>query len=123
MAYKKPEDTFEVRAFVPKINNKDIKHWMIDNDQTDKNIACGLIIEEYFELLKEVETHKGNDDWISIKDALPNHYQRVIVGRETEAGVMAIVTYEDTNDKHWGSVSNWFAEPTHWMPLPKQPNT
>jgi hypothetical protein len=59
MPYNKPENTFEVRAFVPKNNNKDIKRWMIDKDLTDKNVASGLIIEAYFDLLKEVEELRG----------------------------------------------------------------
>lgn len=58
MAYKKPENTFEVRSFVPTNNNKDIKRWMIDNDQTDKNVACGLIIKEYFELKEAMQQLK-----------------------------------------------------------------
>ena len=60
MAYKKPENTFEVRAFVPITSNKNIKQWMIDNDQTDKNIASGLIIEDYFRVLEELKNEKEN---------------------------------------------------------------
>ena len=64
--------------------------------------------------------------WISIKDELPKNYQRVIVGRDNETNVMKILTFKDSfiDKNYWGDcIESFFAEPTHWMPLPPPPSS
>ena len=62
-------------------------------------------------------------EWINIEDELPKHYQKVIVGRKGIKGVMVILTYKDDfKGKYlWGEIGEHFAEPTHWMPIPNEP--
>ena len=63
------------------------------------------------------------NEWISIKDRLPENFQYIIVGRVDEPNVMEIVSYQDSyaSSYYWGSGTHIFAKPTHWMPLPKPP--
>ena len=66
---------------------------------------------------------KMKNEWISIKDRLPENFQNIIVGRVGEPNVMAIISYQDSYayDYYWGSGMDIFAKPTHWMPLPPPP--
>lgn len=57
------------------------------------------------------------EEWISVKDRLPEHYVSVLVFDPKEQIPYAIDFY---TGKYWG---NRFDTVTHWMPLPSPPKT
>ncbi len=73
----------------------------------------------------------GNHTWISVKDKLPDVYQRVLVFRENYEGEVKNkihVGYMNTNDRFYGSQGGLLDDDlyshtlvTHWMPLPEAP--
>ena len=65
-----------------------------------------------------------NMEWIDIKERLPRDYQKIIVGRKGEENIVQTMTYRDRykNQENWGTTMiDYFAKPTHWMPVPKAP--
>ena len=74
----------------------------------------------------QIKFKEAKMKWINIKDELPKHYQKVIVGRENEPDVMKVITFREKyiGQDYWGDcMVSLFAKPTHWMPLPPPPSS
>lgn len=72
-----------------------------------------------------IEAEPVKQEWISVKDRLPERDQKVLVydaGDETEIHVYHL--REDLDGLYWDDESGWavdFENVTHWMPLPEPP--
>ena len=68
------------------------------------------------------------NEWISVKERLPEHGQRVLVcdvrDHNRYAGVWIFEKGPDDGSDCWGDVGGWWQPldaATHWMPLPALP--
>lgn len=65
-------------------------------------------------------------EWISVKDGLPKHNQRVLV--YGTANIQMVAIYDAiSKGRHWLICGTWYVEMTqevtHWMPLPHPPDS
>lgn len=79
------------------------------------------IIEDAIELLEERETTIPKMGWITVDNALPPSYERVLVySRQTNA--MEVASFSESG--RWLADDGGFAHYiTHWMPLPERPES
>ena len=89
--------------------------------ETDLRSLIGRF--EYHEDSFEIEP---DNDWISVKDRLPDDKERYLICTENER--IYIAYYQPIGDKFsnhepfWQGSSCRFTSVTHWQPLPKRPN-
>ena len=82
-------------------------------------------VAEYVAKMPTIEAEPVKQEWISVKDRLPERDQKVLVydaGDETEIHVYHL--REDLDGLYWDDESGWavdFENVTHWMPLPEPP--
>lgn len=67
--------------------------------------------------LRKVNT---KEDWIKIKDKLPDKNQRVLVYRSKQYDNKIEISFYSTLSTRW--MGDSFYNVTHWMPLPEHPN-
>lgn len=84
--------------------------------------------DENIELKKEIERLKGEREWISVKDRLPeNDDDYLIIHRKfnrPETDIIEVFSYE--NNEWWDDGYEFKTNPDYrtviyWMPLPEKP--
>lgn len=72
-------------------------------------------------------TIEPKQEWISVKDRLPEVGQKVLVcdvGPDSDHGIRALSLECDEKGTYWDDGDGWWFEPedmSHWMPLPEPP--
>jgi len=76
--------------------------------------------DENIELKKEIERLKGEREWISVKDRLPEIWKDYLV---TDGGACMVAEFMiESQEWNFFGISWWSnGHVTHWMPLPEPP--
>ena len=85
------------------------------NDVCNPEDCCQAL--KYAERAYEEKYRK--QEWISVKDKLPEKNVRVLVYLETDRSYTKI----DTDRLDNRGFVRWYKDVTHWMPLPQPPET
>ena len=61
------------------------------------------------------------DKWISVKDRLPDNYDKVLMYRKSTKSYLIGILEDDGCCVYANACGTSLFIPTHWMPLPKPP--
>lgn len=76
-------------------------------------------IKDALAMLHDMPTIEPKQEWISVKDELPEEGRRVLVSLTLNRSYTDI----DTDRVIDGNWRRWGIDVTHWMPLPEPPET
>ena len=71
--------------------------------------------------LKPVAEREVSEEWISVKDRLPERNQNVLITREKPFHTYLLTAFQRDGVFHSNQDAIMLGKVTHWMPLPKPP--
>lgn len=104
-----------IRCLTSKSRRSGCEYLFRFDDQQVQNLIDWLL------LLKNYYTGGKMNNWISVKDKLPDTYTEVIVYYPPENLYIQGYFEDITNSWHEIGGNKLNISPTHWMPLPKPP--
>lgn len=78
-------------------------------------------LENFQELVRENKQIQSRSGWISVKDRLPESFERVIVFRKAGKGEIIVEQGQYDVNGWWRVYGTRTKNVTHWMPLPEPP--
>ena len=70
---------------------------------------------------KPVAEREVSEEWISVKDRLPERNQNVLIAREKPFHTYLLTAFQRDGVFHSNQDAIMLGKVTHWMPLPKPP--
>ena len=84
--------------------------------------SAGSVGEVLAKGIADIIRIAAEPDWIPVTERMPE-LRKVVLGHSDEWAIpFAVLEYFGGRDP-WVDAEGFFAEPTHWMPLPAPPQT